>query len=210
MEEPVLDVSHAWTHTPRGLLCLVPSLSIVGWGPSPGRRGGASLLLVAQGCARGCSHCCRAVLLSTLVGVLVRFKCERRTQARSPSPWASGPHPGARLAQGPPPPPLPRRPTLSTPARPAAPLPPAPSLLGQNPKPDAPPLPAPPGLRVPWVRVRGRGGGESPLLATPRAGPGQASEAPWGGGGGWEMRSGTGSTFRVRVRLGGHDEVRLQ
>lgn len=36
MEGPGADVSHAWTHTPRGLLCLVPSLRPVGSGLSRG------------------------------------------------------------------------------------------------------------------------------------------------------------------------------
>lgn len=34
--EPVLDISHMWTHTPWGLLCLVPSLGILGSGSDPG------------------------------------------------------------------------------------------------------------------------------------------------------------------------------
>ena len=47
VEEPVLGMSHTWTHTPCSLLCLVPSLSIVGLGPYSGLRVGALLLLAA-------------------------------------------------------------------------------------------------------------------------------------------------------------------
>ena len=45
--------SHTWTHTPRGLSCLVPSLSVTCSGSVHGAAGvGASLLLAAEGCAR--------------------------------------------------------------------------------------------------------------------------------------------------------------
>lgn len=50
-------MSHAGAHTPRGRLCLVPSLSVVGSGFIPGAvRRGASLLLVAEGCSRVRGH----------------------------------------------------------------------------------------------------------------------------------------------------------
>lgn len=49
LEEPGLEVSHVWTHTPCGLLCLVPSLSLVGSGSGPGATHvGASLLFAAE------------------------------------------------------------------------------------------------------------------------------------------------------------------
>lgn len=48
-DEPGLAVSHTGTHTPCGLVCLVPSLSVVGSGSVPGA---ASLLLVAEGYSR--------------------------------------------------------------------------------------------------------------------------------------------------------------
>ena len=50
MDGPVLDLSHTWTHTPRGLSCRVPSLSVVCSGSVCGAAGvGASLLLAAEG-----------------------------------------------------------------------------------------------------------------------------------------------------------------
>ena len=53
VDEPVLDVSRTWTHTSRGLSCLVPSLSVVRSGSVRGAAGvGASLLLAAEGRAR--------------------------------------------------------------------------------------------------------------------------------------------------------------
>lgn len=47
-----MDKSYAWTHTPRGHLCLIPSWALGARGPSLGQRAGASLLLVAVGRAR--------------------------------------------------------------------------------------------------------------------------------------------------------------
>ena len=64
MEEPVLDVSHTWTHTPWGRLCLVPSVSVVGLGSVPvAACVGASLLLTAEGRAIFCSSVHRLMAL---------------------------------------------------------------------------------------------------------------------------------------------------
>lgn len=46
-DEPAWDVSHAWTHTPWGLLCLGPSLSAMGSGSVP-RAARGDLPVLAQ------------------------------------------------------------------------------------------------------------------------------------------------------------------
>ena len=54
VDEPVVDVPLAWPHTPCGLSCLGPSLSVVCSGSVRGAAGeGASLLLAAEG--RACT-----------------------------------------------------------------------------------------------------------------------------------------------------------
>ena len=51
VDERVPDVSHTWTHTPWGLSCRVPSLSVVRSGLVRGAAGvGTSPLLAAEGC----------------------------------------------------------------------------------------------------------------------------------------------------------------
>lgn len=55
MDESGLDMSHTWTHSPCGLLCLIPSLSVMGSGSVPRTACvGVLLLFVVERRSQGC------------------------------------------------------------------------------------------------------------------------------------------------------------
>lgn len=80
MDESGLDTSHTWTHSPCGLLCLIPSLSVVGSESVPGAaRVGVLLLLVVEGRSQGCVLECVYPLIGGWTSGSCHSSCRERT-----------------------------------------------------------------------------------------------------------------------------------